>query len=63
MKPKIMLWDRQDKKLYPMKERNVDEDCLRVYYKHKNCNLWLENGVALDVFIINKEGALVPIID
>ena len=47
-----MLWDRQDKKMYPLKYYNYDETSGREYWKHGNCNLWLEDGIALDVFII-----------
>lgn len=44
---KFRAWDIQDKKLYPIHSIHFDKD--RTYYKHKECNLWLEDNVALNV--------------
>ena len=55
---KVIIWDRQDKKFCKIRDYNTDEKNNREYFKHTDCNLWLENGVALDVFEIQKSGEL-----
>jgi len=51
---RIMLWDRQDKKMYPAKDFHYNKEQDREYWKHKMCNCWVEDDCALDVFIMRE---------
>lgn len=62
-KDDIVIWDRQSRKFVEHKEYNLDESSGREYFKPKYENLWLEDKVALDVFVIIDKGVLIPYSD
>ena len=57
----IIIWDRQDKEFKKLRDYHYDSQQKRHYFKHTDCNLALEDKVALDVFIVDdKTRELIP---
>lgn len=51
-------WDRQTKKMIALYDHHFNKEQHREYFKIKGCSVWLEDGVALDIFVIDKDGSL-----
>ena len=46
---RFVIFDRQDKKYFKLRDYIKNER--GEYFKHDACNLWLQDGVAIDVFV------------
>ena len=56
----FIVWDRQSRDFKSISDYNLDSAAKREYFKIEGCSLWLENKVAIDVFVVDKEGKLIP---
>ena len=46
---RFVIFDRQDRKYFKLRDHTKNER--GEYFKHDACNLWLQDGVAIDVFV------------
>lgn len=56
----FIIWDRQSRDFKNIRDYHLDTKAKREYFKIDGSSLWLENKVALDVFVVQKNGRLEP---